>query len=75
VAGSSASFKLVFQPSGSQAPTNNTATVSSTTLDPNPANNSSSSSGTPANGIPAVSPLGLAALAFTLALMAMVIRR
>jgi uncharacterized repeat protein (TIGR01451 family) len=73
-AGASANFKLVFQPTGS-GQTTNTATVSSPTLDPNPANNSATGASTAANGIPAVSPLGLAALALALATIAGVVLR
>ena len=76
VPGASASFTLVYQPtSSSPAPIANTANVTATTPDPNPANNSATASSTAANAIPAATPLVLAALAFALAAMGMVILR
>jgi hypothetical protein len=55
----------------------NTATVSSATNDPNPANNSSTSTIPllPAGSIPAMSPLMLALLALSLCAIAIVIGR
>jgi len=68
-AGTSASFHFVFfvaasAPSGTN--TSNTATISSATLDPNPANNTSTVNTTIGEGIPALSDFMLALLALTL---------
>jgi large repetitive protein len=76
VPGASATFTLVYQPTASSpAPIANTANVTATTPDPNPANNSATASSTPGNTVPAATPLVLAALAFALAAMGMVILR
>lgn len=69
-AGATATFQFTFNaplstPSGTQ--TSNTVTISSTTLDPNPANNTSSVSTTIGQSIPALSPLAMALLAMMLA--------
>ena len=74
--GASATFTLVYQPAVSSAtPIANTANVTATTPDPNPANNSATASSTPANAIPAATPLLLGALAFVLAALGMLILR
>jgi uncharacterized repeat protein (TIGR01451 family) len=69
-AGTTASFQFTFNvplstPAGTQ--TSNTVTISSTTLDPNPANNTASVSTTIGQSIPALSPLAMALLAMMLA--------
>jgi uncharacterized repeat protein (TIGR01451 family) len=69
-AGATATFQFTFNaplstPAGTQ--TSNTVTISSTTLDPNPNNNTSSVSTTIGQSIPALSPLSMALLAMMLA--------
>jgi uncharacterized repeat protein (TIGR01451 family) len=75
-AGQSATFTLVFNGTNQVAQITNTATVTSTTLDPNPANNTATASTFILLFVPALSPmmLGFLALAFT-AIGAMILRR
>jgi uncharacterized repeat protein (TIGR01451 family) len=75
-AGQSATFNVVFNGVNQVSQITNTATVSSTTVDPNPANNAATASTFILLFVPALSPLMLAllALAFT-AIGAMILRR
>jgi uncharacterized repeat protein (TIGR01451 family) len=75
-AGQSAVFTLVFNGTNQVAQITNTATVTTTTLDPNPANNTATATTPILLFIPALSPmmLGLLALAFS-AIGAMILRR
>ena len=71
-AGASATFQFTFNvPLGTAAgtQTSNTVTISSPTLDPNPANNNASVTTTIGQSIPALSPLALALLAAVLAMV------
>ena len=68
--GATATFQFTFNaplstPAGTQ--TSNTVTIGSTTLDPNPNNNTASVSTTIGQSIPALSPLAMALLAMMLA--------
>jgi uncharacterized repeat protein (TIGR01451 family) len=71
-AGASASFQFTFAVPSSIAPgtsTSDTATISSATPDPNPANNTASVTTTVGQTIPALSPLAMALLAIALAMI------
>jgi len=75
-ASTSATFKLVFQPTAiSSSPISNTASVTSATVDTNPANNSATASAVPPSAIPAASPITLVLLALTLSMIAVMILR
>jgi uncharacterized repeat protein (TIGR01451 family) len=68
--GASATFQFTFNvPSGAVAGTvtSNTVTIGSSTLDPNPANNSATATTTIGQSIPALSPLAMALLMAALA--------
>jgi uncharacterized repeat protein (TIGR01451 family) len=76
--GDSATFQFTFNVPPNVAPgtqTTNTATISSTTADPNPANNSSSVITTVASSIPALSTWVLIALGLALAAIALNLSR
>jgi uncharacterized repeat protein (TIGR01451 family) len=69
-AGATATFQFTFNVPLSAAAgtqTSNAVTISSTTLDPNPSNNTASVSTTIGQSIPALSPLAMALLAMVLA--------
>ena len=72
----SATFTVVFAPViVNTTLTSNTATVSSSTADPNPANNTATASAFPLAAIPAATPLTLALLAMTFVGIALLVLR
>jgi uncharacterized repeat protein (TIGR01451 family) len=74
-ANSSATVVLIVRSTGSLGPVANTALVSSATTDPNPANNSSTSTVTVTTSVPALSTWGLGMLALLLTACAARFRR